>query len=1657
MVALALVGLLLCSSLASILPGSDNAGGRPGAVNVSSPLERNEEMYTVQTGSSVTLADVKDDYNLNYYLVGIGASPPEGGMGYLVTIDYTVHEGHVWDYVWADVDVEEGSVTLEVRNADNGTYPDGPVLKNSFVLAGSESIHVDLRGLDPTAVSLEFSFILDHRGRTGTPPLLKEWRVGESDPDLWQDPMLDIERESSKGHLDLGNGSAYPDQTHIPGGLLGDYYNSLGFVNHAYTRLDQTIDFDWGNGGPGGGMGGNTFSIRWQGKILISEDDTYTFFLLIDDGGRLWIDGDLIIDEWRDQVREFSAQKTLTRGLYDIRIDHYENGGAAQCRFRWSSTIFSKEVVPHTALWGRKATNELVSEDIQPPEGQTWDLLFVETQAGALRMTYDIIDAINDKPVIGYTGLAFDVMDVSKLSVGTYPKLRLRATWEEGDITDTTVLLWWGIKWMPERTWRCEFLTDLKVVGTVGLHRWDGYIAQPGTDNQTSIFALAESFEGGTHLIESSIYKGNRWTDSVPTSNASDVAMGDLDGDGVDDLLYTSGFVGSNATAFRGTAGGYGSAPTWTFATHPDDGATSYLSHVVIEDMEGDGDNDVLFVSTNVSQPAPITPNRLLVYYNDGSKFNTTPDHSVMAGRAPVSSIDAGDIDGDGMADIAIGHDGEDGFVGVLYGNDGWTTFGDNRWVGEPVYCVRIGGVDADRFEDLFVGANLSARLLPNNALWYGGLSGIRTDPDVVFQTLPARSATYLDYNGDERTDIAYTTEDRIEFWYMGTTSFTRGSQYYVTNIIDITTINVGGDDDEDIAFTTDLPSYLPGSGYVDVRGSWSFRSRSFGSDNATAVASGSHYGQTFGSFRTSIIDVGDIDEVGSWGWVSYRAPPATMDDYDITLRILDAGSEELLWTTKGHPADPTFNISSISIEDHPKVVIEVLMENRDPNKSLPFGNLKINWTQRRPIPPEILSLEVANQTIYRTNGTVLRFRVSDDRDLPGDMTLTVQMRPPNGGGWISDRMGDPVWDGENWTVTFQTTRDDPAGDYSFRGYVTDSDMLASVTIEALDLVTVINNPPEVPSIEITPVGPTTNDDLLCVITRQAYDKDTSHLDYEYVWHLDGEEVTDLDTNSVPSNRTEKDQEWMVRVRAWDGEDHGPIVEATIDVLNSPPQLLKEMSPLMLLEDDLPYIFRLAEHFVDADNDAMTIEHSEPAAVSIEIDLQAGTLTVILPQDWHGTDEITLNVSDGDMVLQEVLKVIVEPINDPPVVVTIGGNGPVDGRFHVTAMQSRQSVFLTVVTDVDSNGFRFRSETKFASFEVVTGNGTMMIFPTNAEVGEWTINLSVEDSEGTSVVVPVDITVTNLNDRPGIVYINRPKSGMVFEHDATILFQGTCEDPDERHGQVLTFQWVSDIDGPLERGRNVQIGPLTPGDHTISLEVSDGQYVNDATIRIRIKEAPVEPPNGNGGGDDPDDDPFVPSSGDDGLMWIIMAALLVVVAGLLVLTRRKMVQRHADAKKVEDSPEDEDIHMVEGIPMAMLGDEVTPGKGTETGTDMMSQVLGRTAGPRDGDEGLRVSPWSEADLEVARRPMPAHEPPLEAPAPPMPAVVIPSEWEETPESPVTSPRPPVTMTRPPPPPPPPPVTVVPASAPTPPPMGIPQAPKPPPKKRPPEESDWEEV
>lgn len=118
-------------------------------------------------------------------------------------------------------------------------------------------------------------------------------------------------------------------------GLTGEYYNNIDFTNLRMTRTDSVVHFDWDTSAPAGGMGSDTFSVRWTGQLRPEHTRDYTFHVTADDGIRLWVNDVLVVSNWTDHPA--SEDSGASTGV--LRIDIGIEAGSAAIPVRLNGSV----------------------------------------------------------------------------------------------------------------------------------------------------------------------------------------------------------------------------------------------------------------------------------------------------------------------------------------------------------------------------------------------------------------------------------------------------------------------------------------------------------------------------------------------------------------------------------------------------------------------------------------------------------------------------------------------------------------------------------------------------------------------------------------------------------------------------------------------------------------------------------------------------------------------------------------------------------------------------------------------------------------------------------------------------------------------------------------------------------------------------------------------------------------------------------------------------------------------------------------------------------------------------------------------------------------------------------------------------------------------
>lgn len=137
----------------------------------------------------------------------------------------------------------------------------------------------------------------------------------------------------------------------IQQGLRAQYFSGTQFDQLKMERVDERVAFDWAGGKPVPELPADSFSIRWTGLLIPRFTEEYTIEGCSDDGMRVRIGDQLVVDRWRNGSSCTSGKIRLEAGKrYPITVEYYEATGAAWISLSWMSPSQQKEVIPASCL-----------------------------------------------------------------------------------------------------------------------------------------------------------------------------------------------------------------------------------------------------------------------------------------------------------------------------------------------------------------------------------------------------------------------------------------------------------------------------------------------------------------------------------------------------------------------------------------------------------------------------------------------------------------------------------------------------------------------------------------------------------------------------------------------------------------------------------------------------------------------------------------------------------------------------------------------------------------------------------------------------------------------------------------------------------------------------------------------------------------------------------------------------------------------------------------------------------------------------------------------------------------------------------------------------------------------------------------------------------
>jgi outer membrane protein OmpA-like peptidoglycan-associated protein len=119
-------------------------------------------------------------------------------------------------------------------------------------------------------------------------------------------------------------------------GLVGQYYDGKNFDRLVATRTDAKLSFYWKKA-PMRDMNPESFSVRWKGQIQAPKTGVYKFSARVDDGLRVKVNGQSVIDEWDlNNHVNMSGEITLQAGqLYNLEVEYFNGLREGELKLYW--------------------------------------------------------------------------------------------------------------------------------------------------------------------------------------------------------------------------------------------------------------------------------------------------------------------------------------------------------------------------------------------------------------------------------------------------------------------------------------------------------------------------------------------------------------------------------------------------------------------------------------------------------------------------------------------------------------------------------------------------------------------------------------------------------------------------------------------------------------------------------------------------------------------------------------------------------------------------------------------------------------------------------------------------------------------------------------------------------------------------------------------------------------------------------------------------------------------------------------------------------------------------------------------------------------------------------------------------------------------------
>jgi hypothetical protein len=207
-------------------------------------------------------------------------------------------------------------------------------------------------------------------------------------------------------------------------GLTGEYFTNTDLSGTpVIVRTDPQVNFAWNSGSPAPGIPATDWSARWTGTLTAMKSGIYTFCLYADDGCRLFIDDQNVIEHWSlDGGKEAHTGKiNLESGQqHRVRVEYFQAGGDDSIHLSWLAPVPDRpaevrcdaagrlELVASqaghyelTSASGRERSADINSLPAPQEIAGAWEVSFPPQWGAPEKITLDHLISLSDSTNVG--------------------------------------------------------------------------------------------------------------------------------------------------------------------------------------------------------------------------------------------------------------------------------------------------------------------------------------------------------------------------------------------------------------------------------------------------------------------------------------------------------------------------------------------------------------------------------------------------------------------------------------------------------------------------------------------------------------------------------------------------------------------------------------------------------------------------------------------------------------------------------------------------------------------------------------------------------------------------------------------------------------------------------------------------------------------------------------------------------------------------------------------------------------------------------------------------------------------------------------------------------------------------------------------------------